>query len=76
MADYIDGLIKQVKQHNDTVYLTIGFRWKNPTTMDKPLTPAQAVEWLTKYAGKYALVELKESNGWLHLNAFTSGDMW
>ena len=76
MMNYKDKLIETIRKRNETVYLTVGFRWKNPTTMDKPMTPDEAVEWVQKSAGFYAKVELSDRNGRLCMNAYTTGDMW
>lgn len=67
-----------IREKNETVYLTIGFRWKHPTTMDHPMTPQQAIEWLETGAKHYAMVEAeeRESDGAILLNAYTANDMW
>lgn len=75
MVDYKEKLIERIKEHNDTVYLTIGFRWKNPTTMDKPMTVDEAIEWVLTMAGHYAKVELDVRQGKLCMNAYTTNDM-
>ena len=31
MFDVRNEILKKIEEHNDTVYLTIGYRWKNPT---------------------------------------------
>ena len=74
--NYKEKLIQSIREAGETVYLTVGFRWKNPTTMDKPLTPDEAVKWVRECAGFYALVELKQRNGKLCMNAYTTGDMY
>lgn len=76
MISYKEKIIDQIKKHNSTVYLTIGFRWKNPTTMDKPMTSAEAVEWMRTASGHYAKIELEERQGKLCMNAYTTNDMW
>lgn len=76
MIGYRDKLIESMEKRGETVYLTIGFRWKNPTTKDKPMKVKEAVDWVRNNAGKYARVELQERNGRLCLNAYTTGDMW
>lgn len=63
MIEYKERLIDQIKKHNSAVYLTVGFRRKNPTTMDKPMTSAEAIEWVRSSSGHYAKVELKERQG-------------
>ena len=73
---YKDALIDEIKQRNETTYLTIGFRWKGPTTMDKPLSPSEAVEWVEQAYSKYALITLEERQKRLCMNAYTTNDMW
>lgn len=76
MNDYKEKLQETIKKHNDTVYLTIGFRWKNPTVMDKPMTSEEAIEWVRTTAEHYAKVEIDVYQGKAYLNAYTTGDMW
>ena len=74
--NYKESLINSIKKHNETVYLTIGFRWKNPSVMDRPLEPKSAIDWINRMYGYYAKIELNDRDGKLHLNAYTQGDMW
>ena len=66
-------LIQSIKEHNNTVYLTIGFRWKCPTTMDKPMTVKQAIEFVNN--SNY-FMELNKRDGKLYLQCYTANDMW
>lgn len=68
-------LIHSIEDHNDTVYLTIGYRWKHPTTLDKPMTVRQAVDFVDKnYCGYF--MELDKRDGKLCLQCYTGNDMW
>lgn len=68
-----DELIKAIKERNETVYFTVGYRWKSPTTLDKPLTPEEALAVVER--GGY-LFQLRVDNGKFHLDAYTDSDMW
>lgn len=76
LSTYEEQMIQQIKNRNETVYLTVGFRWKNPTTMDVPMTPDKAIEWIQTGTKYYALIELNDRQGKLCLNAYTANDMW
>lgn len=65
-------LIQQIEETNDTVFLTIGFRYRNPTTLDRPLTTEQAVQFVKD--SKY-FMELEERDGRLCLQCYTANDM-
>lgn len=73
MFDERNEILKKIEEHNDTVYLTIGYRWKNPTTLDKPMTVRQAAQFV-KETGYF--MELKERDGKLCLQCYTANDMW
>jgi hypothetical protein len=64
---------ERIKELNETVYLTIGYRWKCPNTLDKQLTAEEAVEFITRFHYFY---EIERKNGKLHLNAYTANDMF
>ena len=66
-------LIQQIEENNDTVFLTIGFRYRNPATLDRPLTTEQAVRFVKE--SKY-FMELEERDGMLCLQCYTASDMW
>ena len=58
------------------VLMTIGWRFKNPTTKDVPMTTAEAIDYIEKNEKHYALVELDERHNMLFLNFYTANDMW
>ena len=70
-------IIEYLKDCKETIYLTVGFRWKSPTTMDVPMTADEAIKYLEENRGHYALVELEIHKDNKHnLNCYTSNDMW
>ena len=68
-----DTAIKEIRKRNETVYFTVGYRWKHPATLDKPLTPDEAVKVVER--GFYTF-ELEDRYGRFCLNGYTDGDMW
>ena len=68
------NIIDWLKETNKDVYLTIGFRWKSPRTMDVHMVAEEAIKWLEKNAGEYALIELETGRN--RLNCYTANDMW
>ena len=69
IADYI-------QKEQKTVYLTIGLGYRNPTTHNRKMSPAEAIGWI-KGSGNHYFLELgMRDNGELHLNAYTDNDMW
>lgn len=76
MAKFLskDEVIKRIKENGGTVYLTIGFRWKNPTTMDKPLTAEEAIKFVQS-SGLFMEINDRK-DGKFHLDTYTANDMW
>jgi len=66
----IDRLLHTKKK----ILWTVGYRWKNPTTLDVPVTAERAAEIIK--CGFYALCELKEKEDCILLQCYTSNDMW
>lgn len=69
-----EEIIKRIKENGGTVYLTIGFRWKHPTTMDKPMTPEEAIDFVQR-SGLFLEIDDRK-DGKFHLQAYTANDMW
>lgn len=63
----------RIREHGGTVYLTIGYRWKNPTTLDHPMSNEAAIEFVEK--GGY-FMELNKRGDRMCLQSYTANDMW
>lgn len=68
-------IAEYIEKEKATVYLTIGFGYKNPTTHNKKMSPSEAIEWINKRGQRYWLELGMRDNGELHLNAYTDNDM-
>ena len=67
-------MIDRLLHTNKKILWTVGYRWKNPTTLDVPVTTEKAVEIIK--CGRYALCELEEKEDRMLLQCYTSNDMW
>lgn len=67
-------IVDRIQKHNGRVYLTVGFRWKHPTILDRPVSKEVAIK--EACSPHYALTELDEKDGKLYLTCYTANDMW
>lgn len=51
---------------------TYGLGYRNPTTHRKPISKAEALEIIEKES----LLDIDENTDFVHLNAYSSNDMW
>lgn len=75
---FYDGTLKKEeakevigKSSKPCVY-TLGFTWKNPTTYKKPISKETAI----KIIDEECYLNITEEEDFIHLNAFTSNDMF
>ena len=51
---------------------TYGFGYRNPTTHKKPIDKAEAL----KIVANESYLDITEYEDWIHLNGYSSNDMW
>ena len=65
LKDFINKTSKPIRY-------TYGFKYKSPTTMNEPVSKEKALE----IVDSQALLDAKELDGCLDLNAYSENDMW
>ena len=65
-------LIDFVETTDKQILYTFGLAYRHPTIYKKPITKAEAVSIIEKES----LLDAKEYADYIHLNAFSSNDMW
>lgn len=75
---FYDGTLNRAKakefiaETKKPLKYTYGLGYRNPTTNHEPITKEQAIEIIKKES----LLDITEHNDYVHLNAFSSNDMW
>lgn len=64
--------IQTVSESNKPCVYTLGFKYRNPTTRDVPISKDKAIEIIKKES----LLDITEYEDRFDLNAYTSNDMW
>jgi len=77
MSFYRGTLDKQelkvfIEKTDKPIRYTYGFKYRNPTTRDVPVSKERAL----KIVDDQSLLDAKELDGCLDLNAYSSNDMW
>ena len=67
-----EELIKFILATSKPIRYTYGFGYKSPTTHKVLITKADAL----KIADEESLLDARENEEYLHLNAYSSNDMW
>lgn len=67
-----DVLKAVIETTEKPIVYTYGYAWKNPTIHRKPVTKEQALDIVKEED----LLDAKEEESCIHLNAFSSNDMW
>lgn len=67
-----EGAINYAKNANKPFKHTIGFVWKNPTTLKKEISLEEAIIIMNSNS----LIDIEEKDDYIHLNTFSSNDMW
>ena len=67
-------LFKLRDQEKKPVLLTVGYRWKNPTTMDAPISHKEAIDIIENH--RYPDFRFIERDDCFLLECFTAADMW
>lgn len=70
-AEQATELIRNTRK---IILLTIGFRWKNPTVIDRLIPKETALALIN--SDNYPKFDIKEEQGTIYLNVFTYSDMW
>ncbi len=65
-------LINFIETTTKTIKYTYGLGYRNPTTYKVPITKERAIEIVKTES----LLDATENNDYLHLNAYSSNDMW
>lgn len=65
VIEYINETEKEIKR-------THGFSWKNPTTYKVTMKKEKAINLIKKSS----LIDITEEEDFVHLNTFSSNDMW
>ena len=65
-------LISVIESTEKPIVYTYGFAFRHPTTHRKPITKEEAV----KIVNEEYLLDAEEEENCLHINAFSSNDMW
>lgn len=65
VIEYINSSKKDIKH-------THGFTFKNPITYKKPIEKELAINFV-EYSD---LIDIEETDNFIHLNTFSSSDMW
>lgn len=65
VIEYINKVGKEIKT-------THGFSWKNPTTYKVTIEKETAINLIKKSC----LIDITEEEEFIHLNTFSSNDMW
>ena len=65
-------LEKFITETKKPIRYTYGFKYRKPTTMNKPITKEQALNILEKES----YLDAEELEDCLDLNAYSSNDMW
>lgn len=66
--DVVDFITRTDKK----ILYTVGYKWKNPTTRDVPVTKEYAIELFDKNK----LITIKEKESVVDINVYTASDMW
>ena len=75
---FFDGTLNRrmlravVETTDKPIVYTFGYEYKHPTTHRKPITKEEAV----KIVLNESLLDAKEEDECIHLNAFSTNDMW
>lgn len=64
--------IKYINNSKKDIKHTHGFTFRNPITYKKPIEKELAIDFV-KYSD---LIDIEETDNFIHLNTFSSGDMW
>lgn len=64
--------IKYINNSKKDIKHTSGFTWRNPTTYKEPIEKEFAIN-LIKNSN---LIDIEETDNFIHLNTFSSSDMW
>lgn len=68
----VDELDKVIRETAKPIVYTYGFEYRHPTTHRVPISKEKALEIC--HSGDY--LDATEEENCLHLNAFSSNDMW
>lgn len=71
-------IAERLRHDGSDMMLTIGLRFRNPRTQDKVMPMEDAVAWLTdgRNAGFYTFEAYYTGDGYLHVDALTSNDLF
>ena len=67
-----EKLITEIKNTKKPIKYTYGFAYRDPTTRNKPVSVEEAIEIVRKQS----LLDADERDDYIHLNAYSSNDMW
>lgn len=64
--------IEVIKNTDKPCEYTYGYAYRNPTTHNKPISRDEAI----RIVNEESLLDIDEFENRIHLNAFSSNDMW
>jgi hypothetical protein len=67
-----EGLKEFIEKTDKTIRYTYGFKFKSPTTRDVPVSKEQALQ----IVNAQSMLDAKELDDCLDLNAYSGNDMW